>query len=487
MMYIKFVRQLGISVLLGLSFAALVLSPVAAGSTTKSLSTNFTLINLGTGPANGVVQYFKPDGTKWRNDELFSIANPGGQAIFRQYFDSQLPNGQGSVIVSADQPLGAVVQVLARNQIPTSGAYSGFPEGSTTFYVPLVIKNLMGASGLANSQIIVQNTSSGAIGFNIRLVRYDGYATYTKTVATLAPGASFYYDLADEDDYNVPDSWYGSAVVETTTPGGQLVVVSNLFTGPHALQTFKGFSSSAQEWLVPLFVSRLANGLSTPLSIQNVSGTTIPPGGIVITCTKNALSGDPNTINISNTQSIGHAASFFVNPVIDTTLPTNWYGSCRISALADVVAFVQMRVIGTDRAAAYEAIPGGSIDRKVLIPLAAKRLANGFATVINIQNLSANASAHVTFTYIPSPEYVAGGGSSSNIVIPNVEIPAGGSIQHNLRLSGSTPPAVPQLPDGWYGTCIIESLDQPINGFVELTMLTGGGDTYQAHTVFTQP
>ncbi|MEM2588026.1 MAG: hypothetical protein QXV23_06990, partial [Candidatus Bathyarchaeia archaeon] len=404
MMYIKFVRQLGISVLLGLSFAALVLSPVAAGSTTKSLSTNFTLINLGTGPANGVVQYFKPDGTKWRNDELFSIANPGGQAIFRQYFDSQLPNGQGSVIVSADQPLGAVVQVLARNQIPTSGAYSGFPEGSTTFYVPLVIKNLMGASGLANSQIIVQNTSSGAIGFNIRLVRYDGYATYTKTVATLAPGASFYYDLADEDDYNVPDSWYGSAVVETTTPGGQLVVVSNLFTGPHALQTFKGFSSSAQEWLVPLFVSRLANGLSTPLSIQNVSGTTIPPGGIVITCTKNALSGGPNTINISNTQSIGHAASFFVNPVIDTTLPTNWYGSCRISALADVVAFVQMRVIGTDRAAAYEAIPGGSIDRKVLIPLAAKRLANGFATVINIQNLSANASAHVTFTYIPSPE-----------------------------------------------------------------------------------
>jgi hypothetical protein len=458
-----------------------------AASTTKRLSTNFTLINLGSGPANGIVHYFKPNGDSWRPSESFSITQPGGQAIFRQYFDPQLPDGQGSVVVSADQPLGAVVQILARNQTPTSGAYSGFLEGSPKFYVPLVLRNLIGASGLANSQIVVQNTGSSAIDFNIKLVRYDGFATFTKTVTSLAPGASYYYDLADESASNVPDGWYGSAVVETITPGGQLAVVSNLFTGPHAMQTFKGFSTSAQEWLVPLFTSRLANGLSTPLSIQNVSGDTIPAGGIVITCTKNALSSGPNTIIISNTNPILPAASFFVNPVIDTSLPANWYGSCRISASAGVVAFVQMRIIGTDRAAAYEAIPGGSTDKKVLVPLAAKRLANGFATVINIQNLDASAPAHVTFTYIPSPEYIAGGGSSTNIVISNVEIPAGGSIQHNLRLSGTMPPAVPQLPDGWYGTCIIESVDRPIHGFVELTFLTGEGDTYQAHGVFTQP
>jgi len=484
----KNIRKVGASLLLGVALAILMLLPVRAASTTKRLSTNFTLINLGSGPANGVIQYLKPNGEPWRPTETFLITQPGGQAIFRQYFDSQLPDGQGSVVVSADQPLGAVVQILARDgQTPTSGAYSGFPEGSTSFYVPLVLKNRMGATGLANSQIIVQNTSASAIGFNIKLVKYDGTATYTKTVASLAPGASYYYDLADESASNVPDGWYGSAVVETTTPGGQLAVVSNLFTGPHALQTFKGFSKSAQEWLVPLFTSRLANGLSTPLSIQNVSGGTIPPGGIVITCTKNALSGGPNTITISNPNPILHTASFFVNPVTDFSLPDNWYGSCRISASAGVVAFVQMRIIGTDRAAAYEAIPGGSTDKKVLIPLAAKRLANGFATVINIQNLEVSASAHVTFTYIPSPEYIAGGGSSTNIVISNVEIPAGGSIQHNLRLSGTTPPAVGVLPDGWYGTCVVESVDQPISGFVELTMLTGDGDTYQAHTVFTQP
>lgn len=469
------------------AIAVLVASIANAGSTTKRLSTNFTLVNLGSGPAHGLVQYYKTDGSDWRPAEAFTITNPGGQAIFRQYFDPMMSDGQGSVIVSADQPLGAVVQVLARNQVPTSGAYSGFLEGGQKAYIPFAAKGLSGASGIANSQIIVQNTSDIPINFVIRLIKHDGTVTFQRTVSGLARGASFYYDLATELLANVPNGWYGSVEVESTTPGGRLVAISNLFTGPHAVQTFAGFASASREWLVPLFVSRLANGLNTPLSIQNVSGSTIPSGEIEVACAKNPLSAGPNTINITNTSPVGHATSFFVNPVIDNRLPTNWYGSCRIRATQDVVAFVQMRVLGTDRAAAYEAIPANIAHRKVIIPLAAKRLPNGFATVINIQNVSVSASTTLTFTYIPSPEYVAGGGNASNIVIPNVMVPPGGSIQHNLRLSGSAPPAVPALPDGWYGTCIVESSDQPIAGFVELTMLSGQGDTYQAHTVFGLP
>ncbi len=478
------VRILLAAVALGLILSLIVL-PAMAASTTKSLSTNFTLINLGMDEATGVVEYLRPDGSQWRSPENFTLAGDGGQAIFRQYFDTALPDGNGSVRVSADQPVGAVVQILARGQTPTSGAYVGFSQGSARFYVPLVMRRVMGASGLANSQIIIQNASSSTVSANVRLIRYDGTATYTKTLS-IAAGASFYYDLDNESSANVPDGWYGSAVVEATTSGGEVAVVSNLFTGPHAMQTFNGFASPATEWLVPLFTSRLANGLSTPVSIQNVSGAPIAAGDIVVTCTKNPLSSGPATIVMSNTVPIQDAASYFVNPVTDTSIPANWYGACRIQASAGVVAFVQMRVIGTDRAAAYEAIPGGSTSKTLLIPLAAKRLANGFATVTNIQNLSLGATAHVTFTYKPSPEYVASGGSADNIVIPNVAIDPGASVQHNLRLSGTSAPAVPQLPDGWYGTCIVESADEPISGFVELTFLTGSGDTYQAHGIFSR-
>ena len=114
----------------------------AAQSTTKSLSTNFTLVNLESEAASGTVQYFKPDGTTWKTEESFTLAANGGQAIFRQYLDSALDAGRGSVLVSADKSVGAVVQVLARGQNPTSsGAYSGFSAGAASFYIPLVAKN----------------------------------------------------------------------------------------------------------------------------------------------------------------------------------------------------------------------------------------------------------------------------------------------------------------------------------------------------------
>lgn len=469
--------------------ALFIVIPALAGSTIKTLSTNFTLINLSSEEATGVVEYLKADGSEWRSSEAFTVTADGGQAIFRQYLPGPgyiADSGQGSVVVSSDQELGAVVQILARGQTPSSGAYSGFSEGSGLFYVPLAIRQRVGASGVANSQIAVQNTGSSAVDVDIRLVSYDGSPTYTATVSSLAAGAAYLYDLADESSLNVPDGWYGSAVVSTTTSGGEVAVVSSLYTGPHAMQVFNGFSSAGTEWLVPLFVSRIPNGVSTPVTVQNLSGGTISAGGIVVTCTKNAMSGGPTTVVISNTSSVANAASYFINPVIDMSLPTNWYGACRIVSSGDAVAFVQMRKIGTDEAAAYEAIPADSTDKTVLIPLAAKRLPNLFATVTNIQNLSISSSAHVTMTYIPSPEYISGGGSSASVVITNTEIPAGGSIQHNLRLT-SGGAAVTALPNGWYGTCTIESSDEPIHAFVELTFLAGSGDTWQAHSVFTRP
>lgn len=460
--------------------------PGSAASTVKSLSTNFTLINLGDGKATGVIQYVKPDGSQWKPDESFTIENFGGQAIFRQYFDASLPAGRGSVVISADQPLGSVVQILARNQTPSSGAYNGFSDGNSKVYVPLAIRNLSGASGLANSQIIIQNTGTTFTDVRITLVGSGTStpATFVKNISSLAANAAYQYDL--EEETGISNGWYGSAVIEAITPGGKVAAVSNLFTGPHGMQTFAAFSSPQNQWLVPLFTSRLDNGLSTPIAIQNLSGATIPAGGISVLCTKNPNSPGPDTLTITNSAAVANNASFNINPVIDSTLPARWYGSCRIdSGTAGVVAFVQMRIIGTDRAAAYEALSANSTDKRVLVPLAAKRLANGFATVTTIQNLNVNIPARVTFTYIPSPEYVASGGSSSNIVISDV-IPAGGSLQHNLRLP-SGPAAVTQLPDGWYGTCIVQSIDQPISGIAELTFLTGAGDTYQAHNLFTLP
>ncbi|HFD86782.1 MAG TPA: hypothetical protein ENJ35_03790 [Gammaproteobacteria bacterium] len=462
--------------------------PVMAGSTTKNLSSNFTLVNLGNANASGQIEYLKPDGTPWKTPaDQFNNLPPGGQLIYRQYeASSGLSAGRGSVIVSADQPLGAVVQLQARDgQVPSSGAYSGVAAPSDKVYVPLVMRRLSTASGLGNSQIIIQNTTpSQSCNVSVDLIKSDGTTTYTKTFTGIAGGASEEYDLDDET--NLPENWFGSAVVRATASGCTVGVVSNLFSGPHALQTFNGFATPAQKWFAPLVTSRLSNGLSTPVAVQNLSGGTIPVNGVTLNCKKDAAS-PGSDFSVKNSTAIGNTASYFFNPVVDTTnFPTGWFGSCSLDTTGyDTVAFVQMRVIGQDNAASYEAIPGNSTAKKSIIPLAAKQLANGFATAVTIQNLSTTAAANVELKYIPSPDCPSGAGqpcAGGTITISGQTIPAGGSLIQNHR----TNDGVPQLPAGWFGSLVVTSSDQPIDSFVQLTIIGATtGDTFQAHNGFT--
>ena len=453
----------------------------AAQSTTKSLSTNFTLVNLESEAASGTVQYFKPDGTTWKTEESFTLAANGGQAIFRQYLDSALDAGRGSVLVSADRSVGAVVQVLARGQNPTSsGAYSGFSAGAASFFVPLIAKNRSTATGLANSQIVIQNSGTSSVNVEVELIPTSG-STVTKSGITIAPNAAYLYDVAL--DAAVPDSFIGSAEVRALS-GGQVAVVSNFFTGD-AMQTFNAFPSTApaQQWFAPLFTSRLPNSLSTPISIQNLSGGSIAAGGITVNCKK---SDNSSPFTKTNAEAVPNKGSWAVNPVTDTTIPADYTGSCIVTSTGNVVAIVQMRFVATGEAAAYEAFPGGSTNTKVIVPLVAKRLANGFATAVTFQNLDTANAANVTLTYTPSPEYVTGGGSAAPITFAKT-IPAGGNLIENHRTT-----AIAELPDGWQGTLVVDS-DRALAGFAQLTFLSSinpglaSGDKYMAHDAFTQP
>ena len=463
--------------------------PGLAQSTSKSLTTNFTLVNLGDGEATGTVDYYLPAGGAWGDGtEDFVIADPGGQAIFRQYNNPgepgnpNLTDDAGSVVVSANQPLGAVVQILARGQDPTSsGAYSGFEGGAESFYIPLAAKELATASGLANSQIIVQNAGATAATVEIELIASNGLSTYVKDAIPLEPGASYYYDLALELDANVPDSWYGSAVASTTTADANIVVVSNFFTGD-AMQTFNAFSEAGTTWFAPLFTSRLANTLSTPIAVQNLSGGDIPVDGVTVDCTPDPGLVGASAFSMNNADVIGDSASYFFNPVTDMTIPELWYGACTIdSGTYDVVAFVQMRFIATGEAASYEAIPAGGTDMNVSIPLVAKRLGNGFATAVTIQNLS-DSTATVDIEYVCGADPCPVGNATYSYL--DETIAAGGSLIHNHRIAGL------DMPDGWYGTMTVSG-DQAVHAFVQLSFLPGlgatlpGGDNYMAHNAFT--
>jgi len=213
---------------------------------------------------------------------------------------------------------------------------------------------------------------------------------------------------------------------------------------------------------------------------------------------KDPNSPNPATLQITNSTPVLNKASFHFNALTSASYPSGWYGSCTVSAPGNVVAFVQNRYVnagGNNGAGSYEAIPSGGTDKTMFVPLIAKRLTNGFASVVTIQNQTSNPGL-VTLTYIPSklecPVSICDRNSdgvltvADNIIVPDLPIAANGSIMRNHRISsGANVESL--MPSGWVGSLQATS-DVAINGFVQLTnYLYTYGDTFMAHGIFTQP
>jgi hypothetical protein len=447
-----------------------------AAATTKSFSSNYTLVNLGGDTAAVTASYIAPNGTEWGSSIFKSFSIPAGaNQIVRQYDDTGLTSGRGSVVIASSQPLGAMVQELVRTGVPSSGAYTGIDVPSAVWYIPLLAHHGGSATGIANSQIIIQNVGTSAVNFSVALYALGASTpTYTKNYTGIAAGASALYDL--EEETNLPNGFWGSAVVSTAS--GSIGVVTNLFVGADSLGAYNAFPQEAVDdtWYVPLLYVRLGNSLTTSLAIQNLSGVSIPVGDLSLVCIKNPAAPGAGTISLTNHTAIANNGAYTFNTLTDTTRfpDAGWYGSCKLQTAGaqDIVVFVQDRFTANSQQGAYGAVPGSMSSTNVSVPLVAKRLANGFANTVTIQNLSAS-TATVTLTYIPS-----GGGTP--IVRTGLTIGAGASLIRNFRLPATE---LPEITDGWVGSLTVTS-DQPIAAFVQNTFLDVYGDRLMEYLGF---
>lgn len=490
---------LGRSVMVAVSLMVMITMMVSAAptsqATTKQLSTNYSLVNLGSQDAAVTVAYYKDDGTSWVTDSGnsgFTIPKDFGQKSVAQYFDGTMSSGKGSAVISSSAALGGVVQIQARGQTPSSGAYSAITAPSNKYYVPLVQSRKVTASGTSNAQIVIQNTdTTNAQTVTVDFIpskNLDGSMngnTWSNPGISVKPGSTFYYDLSTETNLN--SNWTGAAVVNAAA-GKTIAVVATLFAGPNTLTTYNAFpqESIGKNWAIPQFVSRLAsNKLSTSVNVQNL-GASLGVGEMVMDCV--AASGfTPATFSVSNTTVVDTNQGYAFNPVADlVNIPSNWSGACSITSTQDVVAVITLRRPGvSDDASAYEAFnKDQSKNPKVVFPLVSKRQDNGFATNAIVQNLG-QGTATVKLTYTPAAGY-AGAAASSPFYRTII---AGGNLSQNLRFG-----EVPEVPDKWNGTLVVESVAQdgnavqPLVGYVQLTNINAlPGDTSMAHDAFTLP
>ena len=317
---------------------------------------------------------------------------PGASVTYLTDVDCPVPAGfLGSAVVSADQPIAAIVNVNNRGTGSAAGQYQGTDgaDVATSISFPLVKNDHNGRT----TTFYVQNASNS--NNDISAVFSVGGVTYNLNKPGVPANAMV---IISPTDAGVPSGFgnVGSLNVTGTQPlaGSSLEHQTSAPVGQN-LQASKAFTAAdgATDVFCPLYrKNHTVRNQTTGAQVQNVGGAAIPVGDIVFTIN---APGGPFVYNNTAAVAPGDSYTFFAGTLAG--LPDGTVGSATISSPQPVVAVVNDKGTqsGVDRVTTYACF--GSGGTSVNVPLA-KEFAGGNTTGIQVQNIG-GAGTQVTLEY----------------------------------------------------------------------------------------
>jgi hypothetical protein len=335
--------------------------------------------NVGAANAKVVFTAYNLSGASFNCGEKDIAA--GASATYLTDVDCPVPAGFiGSAVVSADQPIAAIVNVNNRGTSSAAGQYQGTDgaDVATKISFPLVKNAYNGRT----TTFYVQNASTTANNISATF-NVEG-TPYTKTYSAVANAMV----VVSPADAGVPTGKVGSLTVTGTQPlaGSSLEHQANVPVGQN-LQASKAFTDAdgAATVYCPLFRNNhTAKGQTTGAQVQNVSAGPV------------SVSFKFNGSEIATATIAAGASQTFYAPTVG--VPSGAVGSATVEATGgNIIAVVNDRgqEAGVDRVTTYACF--GSGGTTVNIPLA-KEFASGNTTGVQVQNVG-NAAAKVTLVY----------------------------------------------------------------------------------------
>lgn len=400
--------------LLGLGLA---LSPVKQASAQQGIqwTTGFQVQNLGTAAALVTIDLINRDGSTAATlaDERIEVN------ASKTYFPVPNVNAgfQGSAIVSADQPVAAILNILGNSGVAGAAQYSeaatGITQGSTTVGLPLIQRG----NGGFNTWFAVQNAGTSAASVTVAF-KAGGIGTdFTTAPVTIAPGASAIFDQSTET--NLGTRFVGSATVTSAQP--LAVVVNQVGTGnlKQALG-YSGFAGGSSSIALPL-VQQANGGFSTGISIQNTGSVA---ANVTVTYSANLVAGGAALAADTATLQPGQSTVFLKSGT------ARYVGSATVATgAANQEVVVVVNQSSASSGTSYEGLNQSTATTKVSVPLLMARN-GGFSTGVQCRNAGTETTT-ITLTY--SANAVAG--STFNPAAASVaSVPAGGTanIQQNF-------------------------------------------------------
>jgi hypothetical protein len=439
-------------VLLVVAAAMLLLVPFVGAQGGLSYDSGFQVQNLADVDANVTIEYYDQDGTV--NTSISDVI-PAGSS--KTYFPIDPAAGfNGSVVVSSDQEVAAIVNVLA-NSFAYGASYDGFTSGTDSVSLPLIMKENSGYSTWFN----VQNAGADAVDVD---VAYAGTACTDS--ATIMPGAAHTFD--QETNTCLTAGYVGAG---TVTAAGGSVVATVMEVGPTTLFAYNGFTGGSTNPVVPL-VNANNSGYITGIQIQN-TGAASTDVEVSYTAITGADCSETKTIPAGGSATFAlYSFSLGGDPdpgTNDCAFGDTFIGSAEVtanSASNDLVGIVNQLNPGDDKGSSYSAFDAGNATSSVVMPLIMDRN-SGYYTGFNVQNVgSGNTVVTCEFTKVDG---TSGGTAVSGTL-------ASGDAFNHIQDN--------ELGDGWVGSAICSASDSgSIIGVVN-ELGSGSGDQFFTYEGF---
>lgn len=381
----KTVRLLSAILITALLITLSAPSIALAGAYESTWASTIAYQNIGTGTATVYIAFYTdPLDTSPDTYSAGTINKDAAKVIL--VGDLVTGTFRGSAVLSADQPLTAVIaQVAGDTTVRVRPVSNGFTTGSTSTIIPTAFKLLQ-----VKTQFAVQNIGPGQATVQIIFNNEDGTLRHSYS-QIIEAGAGHFVDLATISDASIPIGWYGVIIINRTAGTGLLVssameLNTNAATYPNRAYAFEGVNGGALLWYMP---SAMCKGgtpqTSSYYAIQNPNGSS---ANVTVTFKWNSGATTVRTISVAAN---GKASVFGCDR--DAGLePFNENGSAVIQSTNGVSVIAMGKVANSNFATAFNGIQSGTA--KISLPFV--RYANNTywltgqyqRTFITIQNIS---------------------------------------------------------------------------------------------------
>lgn len=436
-------------------------------------STSILVQNLSSSPANLRVDFYNTGGTNTGFKEKSGLCGECS-VTFDQRYSSGDPGTnpfQGAAIVSADQPVGAVVQVVRTGGsagVNSYEAYNGLGAPAKSVKAPLILRGIVSAGKTWNTTMAIQNTNVSASAQVTVTFTPDpsvGLGNPDTKTYTIPAGGTWYLDQSTQTSLGT--RFFGSASIVSTQDVA--VVVTSGTNDGSALIVYPSFTAGSTSMYLPGVMKNIlsqGHNYFTSLTIVNLGGAGDPAPVVRIEY-------QPESGTVSGPYTVTVQTATTIDARYDSRITSSsFFGAVKLTNTANSTPFAAMLNTRGDHAttgaAVFATTYGGmsSGSTTVYVPYLLKYISSAgynWSTSILIQNLDpASGPLNVNIVYKEDPSV---GGNTYTSSQTGITTSRTVDLRYDAAITKGT----------FYGAAKIVSTNGRPFGVVVLVRGSGGG------------